>query len=179
MLNLKERNLSYLLASADNINGLVSYLYSRDYQLLDIKGYYQGKFENSVLAFTKIDSNELRKDALHILKNYNQDCLILKYKDESNSKKIFENGQEVSLDIIFYNTDTDKKSYIYDGLSFSFVEQQLYFFPKNKEDFKIGMIVELFSNNNNWIEKRVINPEDEFNKVYNLMIRYNKIRIPV
>jgi len=178
MLNLKDPNLSYLLASADNLNGLTSYLYSRDYYLIDIKGYYQGQFENSVLAFTNLSSNELRKDALHILQHFNQECLILKYKDESGAKKLFEDGQEKPLGILLYNTDVENKSYIYDGLSFSFVEQQLYYFPKKKEDFKTGMIVELFSNNK-WIEKKVINPDDEFNKIYNLMMRYNKIRIPV
>ena len=36
MLNLKDPKISYLLASADNINSLISYLYSRDYQLLDM-----------------------------------------------------------------------------------------------------------------------------------------------
>ena len=40
------------------------------------------------------------------------------------------------------------------------------------------MIVELFSNNK-WIEKKIVNPEEEFNKIYNLMMKYNKIRIPV
>lgn len=177
MLNLKDPNLSYLLASADNVNNLISYLYSRDYQLLDIKGFYQGKFENSVLAFSRSTNDELRKDALHILRHFDQDCLIVKYRDESVAKKIFEDGQEKPMGILLYNTDSENKSYIYDGLSFSFVEQQLYYFPKRKEDFKVGMVVELFSNNK-WIEKKIVNPEEEFNKIYNLMMKYNKIRIP-
>ena len=178
MLNLKDSNISYLLASANNINCLTSYLYSRYYYLLDIKGYHQGQFENSVLAFTNLPSNELRKDALHILKHFNQDCLILKYKDEQTAKKIFEDGQERPLGILLYNTDSENKSYIYDGLSFSFVEQQLYYFPKKKDDFKVGMIVEIFSHNK-WVEKKIVNPDEEFSKIYNLMMKYNKIRIPV
>ena len=177
MLNLKDPNLSYLLASADNVNSLISYLYSRNYHLLDIKGFYQGKFENSVLAFSGSSNNELRSDALHILRHFEQDCLIVKYRDESVAKKIFEDGQEKPMGILLYNTDSENKSYIYDGLSFSFVEQQLYYLPKKKEDFKSGMIVELFSNNK-WIEKKIVNPEEEFNKIYNLMMKYNKIRIP-
>lgn len=178
MLNLKNPNLSFLLASAENLNSLVSYLYSRDYQLLDIKGYYQGQFENSVLAFTNLEANELRKDALHIMKHFNQECLIIKYKDETGAKKIFEDGGEKPLGILLYNTDSQNKSYIYDGLSFSFVEQQLYYFPNKKEDFKPGMVVEIFSANK-WIEREVVDPEDEYKKIYNLMIQYNKIRIPV
>lgn len=178
MLNLKDPKISFLLASADNINSLISYLYSRDYRLLDIKGYYQGKFENSVIAFTNLSNDELRKDALHILKHFEQDCLIVKYRDEQGAKKIFEDGQEKPLGILLYNTDSENKSYIYDGLSFSFVEQQLYYFPKKKDDFKSGMIVEYFSNNK-WIEKKVIDPDLEFEKLYNLLMKYDKIRIPV
>ena len=178
MLNLKDPKLSFLLASADNINSLISYLYSRDYQLLDIKGYYQGKFENSVIAFTNSPNDELRKDALHILKHFEQDCLIVKYRDEQGAKKIFEDGKEKPLGILLYNTDSENKSYIYDVLSFSFVEQQLYYFPKKKDDFKSGMIVEYFSNNK-WIEKKVIDPDLEFEKLYNLLMKYDKIRIPV
>jgi hypothetical protein len=146
--------------------------------LLDIKGYYQGKFENSVIAFANSSNDELRKDALHILKHFEQDCLIVKYRDEQGAKKIFEDGQEKPLGILLYNTDSENKSYIYDGLSFSFVEQQLYYFPKKKDDFKSGMIVEYFSNNK-WIEKKVIDPDSEFEKLYNLLMKYDKIRIPV
>ena len=178
MLNLKDPKVSYLLASSSDISNLSSYLYSRDYYLLDIKGYYQGKFENSVLAFTHLSNDDLRRDALHILEHFNQDFLILKYKDETAAKKIFESGQELPLGILLYNTDSENKSYIYEGVSFSFIEQQLYYFPKKKEDFKSGMIVEYFSNNK-WIEKKVKNPEDEFAKMFSLLMKYNKIRIPV
>ena len=167
-----------ILSSANNLNALISYLHSRDYYLIDIKGYYQGKFENSVIAFTNLPNDELRKDALHILEHFNQDCLILKYKDDSTAKKLFEDGQEKPMGILLYNTDFENKSYIYDGLSFSFVEQQLYYFPKKKEDFKSGMIIEYFSNNK-WLERKVSDPETEYNKMYNLLIKYNKIRIPV
>jgi len=177
-MNLKDPKISYLLASADNVNSLISYLYSRDYHLLDIKGYYQGKFENSVLAFTSLPNNELRKDALHILEHFKQDSMILKYQDETTAKKIFGDGQEKPMGILLYNTDSENKSYIYEGISFSFVEQQLYYFPKKKEDFKSGMIVEYFSNNK-WLERKVSDPETEYNKMYNLLIKYNKIRIPV
>jgi hypothetical protein len=58
------------------------------------------------------------------------------------------------------------------------VEKQLYIFPNSKKDFKSGMVVEYFSNNK-WIEKRVDNVDLEFDKIYALMIKYNKVRIPV
>ncbi len=177
MLDLKNTNISYILVSSENLNSLVSYLYSRDYYLLDIKGYYQGKFEDSLIAFTDLPSDDLYRDCLHIMEHFNQECVIAKYKGENSAKKIFQDGQEKPLGILLYNTDSENKSYIHDGLSFSFVEKQLYYFPKDKEDFKSGMIIECFSNNK-WIEKKVVNPEIEFEKMYSLLMKYNKIRIP-
>jgi hypothetical protein len=178
MLDLKNPQVSYVLLSSDNIRSLTSYLYSREYYLLDIKGYYEGKFEDSILAFTELDHNQLRNDCLHIMDHFDQDCVIVKYKSESSPKKLFRDGQEKPLGIIMYNTDSNNKSYIHEGLSFSFIDKQLYYFPKKKEDFKQGMIVECFSNNK-WIEKRVANVDIEFEKMYNLLMKYNKIRISV
>lgn len=178
MLDLKNPQISFLLLTSHNIGALSSYLYSRDYYILEIKEYYDGKFEDSILAFTSIESNELRRDTIHIMEHFSQECAIIKYKDDHSIKKILKDGVERSMDVILYNTDSNNRSYIYNGLSFSFIEQQQYFIPKKKDDFKVGMIVELFSNNK-WIEKKVHNPETEFDKMYALLMKYNKIRIPV
>ena len=112
------------------------------------------------------------------MKHFEQDCVIVKYKGQSTASKLFSDGQEKPLGILLYNTDSKNKSYIHDGLSFSFVEQQLYYFPKQQKDFKAGMVIEYF-NNNKWIEKKVIDPSSEFEKIYKLLIKYNKIRIAV
>jgi hypothetical protein len=178
MLDLRNSELSYILVSASNLRSLSSYLYSKDYYLVEIKGYYEGIFEDSVLAFTNLEPSDLKEDCKNIMNFFDQDCVIVKYKNQNNAFKIFSDGQEKPLGILLYNTDSKNKSYIHDGLSFSFVEQQLYYFPKKKEDFKQGMIVECFSNNK-WIEKRVANVDIEFEKMYNLLMKYNKIRISV
>lgn len=178
MLNLKDPKLSYIISSSDNISGITSYLYSRDYYLIDMKSFHKGVFENSFIAFTKLSNDEIRKDAIHLIENFGQESLIIKYSEESSPKRIYGNGGEHTLGILFYNTDFDNKSYIYEGTSFSFIEKQLYFFPKKKDDFKEGMIVETF-NNNKWIERKITDPESEFEKMYRLLIKYNKVRIPV
>jgi hypothetical protein len=178
MLDLKNPNLSYILVSSDNLKSLISYLYSRDFYLVDIKGYYEGKFEDSLIAFTNLEKDELYQECLHIMNFFNQECIIAKFKSENSAVKIFQDGQQKPLGILLYNTDSSNKSYIHDGLSFSFVEQQLYYFPKNKEDFKEGMIIECFSNNK-WIEKKVTNPDIEYQKMFALLIKYNKIRVAI
>lgn len=177
MLNLKDLKSSYMVISG-NVNAITSYLYSRDYNVIDIKSYYNESFEDSIIAFSNSSNDELRRDAIHIMDYFDQRNLIIKYKDVSSVSKIFENGSELEIGVLLYNTDSDNKSYIYEGISFSFVDKQLYYFPSKKEDFKSGMIVEYLSNNK-WIEKKVIDPNIEFNKIYELMMKYNKIRIPI
>jgi hypothetical protein len=75
-----------------------------------------------------------------------------------------------------FNTDSDNISYLYRGLSFSFVESKRYWIPKNKDDFKVGMIVEYF-NNNQWSQKVVENPNDEWERMYKLLLKYDKVRV--
>jgi len=113
---------------------------------------------------------------IFLLNQFHQDCGIIKYKGENGAKKIFKDGSEKPLGIVLYNTDSENISYLYNGLSFSFVEQLRYWKPTKKEDFKIGMIVE-YLNNKNWIKRVVKNPEGEFEDLYQLLIKYDKIRV--
>jgi hypothetical protein len=43
-------------------------------------------------------------------------------------------------------------------------------------DLKVGMVVE-YMNNNKWHEKMVQNPQDEWEKLYKLLIKYDKLRV--
>jgi hypothetical protein len=178
MFNLKDPNISYILLSG-NISESVSYLYSRGYyRVVEMSSYMKGSFDNSCMALTNtVDNETLRKDSIHIMHLFNESDVILKYNGESTPMKIMEDGVEQPMGVIMYNTDSEKKSYIYEGISFSFTEKQLYYFPKSKEDFKNGMIIECL-NNNTWAEKRVFNADTEYENMYKLLIKYNRIRIP-
>jgi hypothetical protein len=89
---------------------------------------------------------------------------------------VYSDGQEKPISISYYNTDDDKESFIYNGVSFSFIEEKMYWRPNKKEDFKIGMIVE-YLNNNKWYQQTVKEPEIEFENLYKLLIKYDKIRV--
>ena len=39
------------------------------------------------------------------------------------------------------------------------------------------MVVEYLNNKNKWCEMIVNNPDDEWDKLYKLLIKYNKVRI--
>jgi hypothetical protein len=178
MLGLEQPNTSYMLiSSSENMEQITSVLYAKNYQILPIKGYFEGKFEDSIMAFGRTDNEELRNDTLFLLGHFNEKNAILKYLGESEAKKLFFNGSEEPLEIVMYNTNESNKSYIHSGISFSFVEKTRYWKPKSEQDLKIGMIVE-YQNNNKWYERIVRNPKEEWEKLYKLLTKYDKVRIP-
>lgn len=175
MIDLSNPKISYMVISSEKIEDVISILYAKNYQIIPLKGYYKGQYEDSVIAFG-VDNDELRKDIIFLLNHFKEECGIVKYFEETGAKKVFADGSEKPLGIALYNTDDENMSYLYNGVSFSFVEQVRYWKPTKKEDFRVGMLVEYF-NNNKWYEKKVENPLDEYNKLYKLMIKYDKIRV--
>jgi len=176
MSGLEQANTSYVILSTDNLDSLVSVLYAKEYKLLPMQVYYQGKFEESVMAFKMIDNDDLRRDVVFMLDQFNCESAIIKYFGDIEPKKIINNGSEYPLEVVMYNTNESNKSYIHNGISFSFVEKTRYWLPKSSNDLKVGMIVE-YLNNNKWCEKIVKNPEEEWNKMYALLTKYEKVRI--
>jgi hypothetical protein len=175
VIDLTNPKISYIVVSSEKIDDIMSILYAKNYQIIPLKGYYQGQYEDSLIAFG-VDNDELRKDLIFLLNHFREDCGIVKYFGETGAKKVFKDGSEKPLGIVLYNTDSDNISYLYDGVSFSFVEQVRYWKPKNKEDFSVGMLVE-YMNNNKWYTKEVVNVSEEYDKLYKLMIKYDKIRV--
>lgn len=175
-MNLQNPNISYLILSSGNIDDMTSVLYAKEYQILPLQSYYKEVFNESAMGYSDVDNDTLRKDTLFLLNHFNQESAIIKYKGEATPKKIFKDGSERILELSMYNTNSELVSYLYRGLSFSFVDAKRYWVPKSKEDFKEGMIVEYF-NNNQWNEKVVENADDEWNRLYKLLLKYNKVRV--
>ena len=178
MVGLDQASSSYVILKSNNLDAMESILYGREYSIVSIKEFHQGKYTDSIISYGRVDNDNLRRDVLFLLNNFNQDSAIIKYMGEKLIFRIFKDGSEIPVDLSLYNTDFDKASYIYNGYSFSFTEKRRYFFPTKKEDIKKGMMVEFF-NNNKWIEKTVSNPDVEYDKLYKLLIKYNKVRVVV
>ena len=124
MLGLEQPNTSYMLiSSSENLDQITSVLYAKNYQILPIKGYFEGVFEDSIMAFGRTDNDEIRNDVLFLLGHFNEKNAIIKYLGESEAKRVFFNGSEEPLEIVMYNTNESNKSYIHSGISFSFVEK--------------------------------------------------------
>ncbi len=182
MFNLSDINLRYLILSDETLNPIINekicdYLYSHDYTILPIKSFYRNQFFEAFIAVSSYDDNQdLEFDSIFITDKFNLQSIIVKGKGEDQPKIIKSDGSVNNLIITNYDSQLDRKTYIYQGISFTLTEKKRYFFPKKKEDLKSGMIIEYF-NNNKWNSKIVQNIDTEFEKMYKLLIKYEKIRV--
>lgn len=187
MINLNDINLSFLLTSPE-IDGLsqfennhrnntfVNVLYSMNYSLFPVYAYAKGIYEKNYLAICSEDNDTLRKEALFLMSQFNKKEVFVKYKGQTLLTKITEQGDEIPMEVNYYDNNSEKKTYIHEGVSFTLNEKKRYFFPKKKEDLKSGMLVEYF-NNNMWYQKRVTDLDSEYEKMYKLLIKYEKLRV--
>ncbi len=189
MIDLKNSNISYMLFSPENNNlsimensircdKLMSMLYSMNYSLISITSYSKGIYEKNYLAICPENNETLRSEAIFILNEFNKSDIIVKYKGENILSKIIFNGIEIPVEITYYDDNVNKKMYIHEGVSFTLNDKKRYIYPKKKEDIKTGIVLEYF-NNNNWCAKKVNNIDSEYEKIYKLLMKYEKIRIPV
>lgn len=149
-------------------------LYLREYKLLKLGN---GVDNISFLAYKEDydNNNELRYDAIELMDTFYQDSVIVKYHNEKKAKRVMKNGSERSVGLSNFNGDMEN-SYYNEGFSFSFTDEQEFFTPSKRSDIKEGMIIEIRNNENKWIPREVINPEIEWDKMYNLLVRYGRIR---
>lgn len=190
MLQLANPKISYILidTQVENFtefenNALYertcSVLYSKDYTVIPLTNFQEGQFKTCLLAIPEnLTSDELRRDGVELLHFLHLENLIVKYVDDKNPFELLNSGEEYPLIYEQYKDSLDEKTYIYEGLYFSFRKDQRYYIPKKKEELKSGMIVEYF-NNNKWNKKEIVNLDTEYEKMYNLLIRYGKLRIPM
>lgn len=188
MFNLQDLNISYIIITPDRdyyqpsenkalYESICTVLYSKDYTIIPIKSYLNGLYENSLIAISSIDNNDdLRFDSIFLMDKFKQTSAIVKYKGEKDPVRINESGNEKLLNLSIYDSNVNNKMFIYNGVSFTFTEKKRYFFPKKKEDLKNGMIIEYF-NNNKWTTKEIFNIETEWDKMFKLLTKYEKLRI--
>ena len=189
MLDLKDSNLSYILCSADNTylsqiendvrnRKMVNIFYALEYSLMPIPTYAQDIYEKNYLAFNLSNNDKIRKDAMLLMNEFCLSEIIVKYKNSELLTKLKYDGSEIPVDLVYYDIDLDRKKYIYETVTFCLYEKKRYFFPKKKEDFKQGMILE-YCNNNQWYSKQVVNLDTEYDKMYKVLSKHEKIRVAV
>jgi hypothetical protein len=189
MFQLNDPNISYILINPEkkdntqlennwNCERLCSVLYSKDLTVVPIKELYKNKYSRSFFGIFPLTNNdELRQETLQILEFLHINEAIIKYNGSTSPIKITKFGEEIPLTFSVYENDENSRIYIHNGVSFSFKETTRYFLPKHKDHLKNGMVVEYF-NNNKWNTKEIVKLDEEFDKMYKLLIKYDKLRIP-
>lgn len=173
-MKLNEAKYTYILFSSNKIQAIESLIYSSGYDYEYIKEYESGLIKDSIICYINENNNKIREYALDIMNQLYLETLILKYNNSEYLSRLYRDGTEMLLNIDYDLFENE--IFVYNGCSFSFTEATLYKIPTLKEDFKVGMIIE-FLNNNKWSEKKVSDPDLEYEKMYKLLIKYEKIRI--
>jgi hypothetical protein len=146
----------------------------RDFTILEMGG-----IQPSYLAYKteEYDNDELRYDAIELMDSFKQEYVIVKYKGENEAKKILFDGSESLLGVVEYQGDNNNHNFFVEGRAFSFEPRKRYYTPRGLNDFREGMIIEMKNNYGEWVQKKVVDPEVEYERMYKLMMKYDKIRI--
>ena len=185
MLNLIDENVGFILLSPCSVintdkqvqlSKAQSILFSKEYSILSLSEYCCGEWSKSMIAYNDNDNNSLRKDAIHMMKNLNTEDIVVKYSGETNLKLINKDGSETPLSIDNYSdVSEDTKVYIFEGYYFTLKKEKRYYLISSKSEIKKGMKVEYY-NSDKWNEKIVEDPDREWTNMYQLLIKYKKLR---
>jgi hypothetical protein len=187
MINLNDINLSYIIASpeieglsqTENIhrnNTFINMLYSMNYSIIPIWGFQNAVYEKYYIAISSEDNDIFEKETRLIINQFCFNEIIVKFKGESLLTRILWNSEKFPIEVKYYDNSMDKKVFIHEGVTFTLNEQKRYYFPSKKEHLKEGMLIEYF-NNNLWTQKKINNLDLEYEKMYKLLMKYEKIRI--
>tara|TARA_R110000772_G_scaffold2410_4_gene8539 strand:- start:29920 stop:30480 length:561 start_codon:yes stop_codon:yes gene_type:complete len=182
-MRLNDPYINYIIISAyrsneDNLKNrldlsrLQDKLIFKDFTILEMGG-----TQPSYLAYKDCDNDELRYDAIELMDSFKQEFVIVKYLNESDAKKILFDGRELLLGVVEYSGNTSHHNFYVEGQGFSFEPRTRYWIPKKSKDIKKGMILEILNNDNQWVEKEVKDPEVEYERMYKILSKYNKVRI--
>lgn len=175
-MNLTDQNISYIILPSDKWVQTISYLYSKDYKIIELVTQQNNIKDKALFTYNEVSNQELKKDTLFVLNHFNIDYGFIKYNLSEQIFKIYKTGNEVEVEINLYENSIDSKKYIMGSLFFSFNVLDKYYLVEKKEDLKTGMEIEYF-NNNKWTKKIVENVDLEWTKLYSLLSKYKKLRI--
>jgi hypothetical protein len=187
MINLNDINLSYIIATPEidglsqtentlRTNKFLNLLYSMNYSIVPIWGFQDAVYEKYYIAFTSEDNHILEKESKLLINQFCFNELMMKFKGDTLLTRVLWNGEKFPVEVKYYDNSMDKKVFIHEGITFTLNEQKRYYFPSKKEHLKEGMIVEYF-NNNLWHQKVIQDLDTEYEKMYKLFMKYEKLRV--
>lgn len=173
----KEGINSLLVYSSELDIDVLSYLYGKGYSVDEIVVYVAPNtlFKAFICTSEYInDDDEVRRSAIELQNdNIISECLI--NYNNYGVVRLRKDGYEEQTICKVYETDTTYPIYIKDNISYSYPTSDRYIPITNKDQLRIGMLVELYSNGE-WLEKFVDNLTVDYDNIYSLFIKHNKIR---
>lgn len=188
MINLKDNNFSCIifelnyenLSPSDRLKlteKATSILYSKEFIVYDLFRTNLEKTEKSLFGVSEKSDNEiLRRNAIYLIETFHLKKVIVKYVGEINYTEIKYDGSESGLELITNILNEEVDNYFMNGFTFRFEKLKKYNYPRLKQNLKPGMVVEYLDNNNNWKEKTIVDLEKEYDSLYQLLMKYNKLR---
>lgn len=175
MLDFENSNASFLICPNFS-DDVMSYLYSKSYSIFPVRKVEGDKVTENYICINTSDNISLLSDSSKLINDLNVGSVIIKYFEDVNIYEILRDNKRL-VEVKYYSEGNEAK-YLHDKYVFSFISKKTYSFPKDISDFREGMIVECLSNDN-WIKKSINNVSLEYDKIYKLLIKYNKVRIPI
>jgi hypothetical protein len=174
IMDLNNKDISYVIFSGNKWSQIMSYLYSKEYTIHEMRTVQSDFIGKAILTYSSISNSELEKDTLFILEHFEEDHAYIKFKDTTEIQRISKyNINPVSVSM--YESNDDQLKYIIGEYSFSFNKMDKYMLLEKKEQITEGMCLEYF-NDNKW-NKTIVNDVDkEWNSMYSLLSKYNKLR---
>lgn len=189
MIELTDQSVSYMLvspardtrdpsAAMAKASHAQSLLYSRNYSLISLTGYSGGVYDRSYLAYGDVDNESLRRDAILFIRETAQDEVVIKYRGETGLTRLGQDGSEQPLSVHAYDGDETQRAYIHGGSCFTLRREKRYRMVESRSEIRPGMTLE-YLNNDRWNEVVVSDPDAEYERMYRLLIKYNKLRVCV
>lgn len=173
-----EKQNSFLVYSIKPKIDVLSYLYAKGYSVDQLSVYVAPNelYDAYICTSECLDSDDdyVRKSALEFIEDEIITECIIHYKNYGVIRLRTDGYEEPTLCSV-YNLTTTYPIYIKDSISYSFPKSDRYINITDRSQLRVGMLVELF-NNGEWVEKFVSNIDEEYEKIYKLFIKYNKIR---
>lgn len=154
-----------------------SLLYSRGYILQTIQKVVDGQGSEALLAYKNSAGEDLERDIFELFDKAHLDSVILLH--DGFYTHIKGQGSRIELEI---STDQSSGG---DELFFVIKERPLFFSPKKlykdilqKEELIGEKMVQIF-NQNRWQTMIIENLDEDWNNIYKLFAKYNKLRLPL
>ena len=175
-MNFNDEKISYVILPGGKWTQTVSYLYSKDYTIVEMLTSEQNISGRSIFTYNQLTNQELKKDTLFVLDHFDMDHAYIKYEKTNEIVKITKDGNETPVEVLLYESSLNTKRFVLGEISFSFKDMDRYRLVEGKEELTQGVEVE-YLNNNKWNKKIVENVETEWKGLYSLMSKYKKLRM--